>query len=285
MTIAFWNINNNTDLADILIDLVKENDVDILLLAETYKSKRNTRKAKVDDILLDFLTKSKYSLSQSFNEIPNDDFRVKIVSSYSPTLFKSKKSLFQSSRWSAFHIEIPGIISLNVFPVHFYSKVNWSESSLAMECVNFSRDIAIVEKDTACYNSILIGDFNMSPFEHGIVASNGIHALQDLEYLAAEKNGREIDGTFYKYFYNPMWNFLGDASKPFGTIYHRVSGHISHEWHTYDQIMLRPELKTHITKNSFKIITEIAGRNILKKHNRPDEKYSDHLPILLTLKL
>ncbi len=40
MTIGFWNINNNTDLADILIDFVMENDIDILLIAEYQKSKK-----------------------------------------------------------------------------------------------------------------------------------------------------------------------------------------------------------------------------------------------------
>jgi hypothetical protein len=283
MTIAFWNINNNTDLADILIDFVKENDIDILFLAEAQKTKKNKRKAKVDDILLDFIIKSKRQLTDTYYIIPNGDFRVKVISRLSPNVFKLKNKLINSSRWTAFYIDISGIIKINLFPVHFYSKVNWSESSLALECVNFSRDISLVEKDTNCLNSILIGDFNMNPFEHGMVASNGIHALQDLDYLAIEKDGREIDGTLYKFFYNPMWNFLGDESVPFGTIYHRTSGHVSQEWNIYDQVILRPELKDHITKKSTKIITTISGQKILKTYNRPDDKYSDHLPITLNL--
>jgi exonuclease III len=284
MTIAFWNINNNTDLADLLIDFVQENDIDILLLAETHRNLKGNRKCEVDDVLNDFIIKSK-KMTRTFTIIPNADFRVKVISSLSDRLFRLKNHLFSSSRWSAFNIEIPGIMELNLFPVHFYSKVNWSEFSLALECVNFSRDIAIVEKDTNCTNSILIGDFNMSPFEYGIVASNGIHALQDINYLSSVTNGREIDGTFYKYFYNPMWNFFGDYIEPYGTIYHRVSGHISHEWHMYDQIILRPELKQHMNENSIKIITEIAGQTVLKNYSRPDEKFSDHLPIKLTLRI
>ncbi|WP_316846457.1 hypothetical protein [Pedobacter psychrodurus] len=283
MTIAFWNINNNTDLGDVLVDFVKENDVDILLLAESEKSKKNKRGTTVDDILLDFISKSKIILTSTYNIIPNDDFRVKVISRLSSTAFQLKNNLFKSSRWSAFFIDIPGIIKFNLFPVHFYSKVNWSDTSLALECVNFARDISIVEQETKCFNSILIGDFNMNPFEHGMVASNGIHGLQDLEYLTIEKDGREIDGTFYKYFYNPMWNFLGDETVPFGTMYFRTSGHVSQEWNIFDQVLLRPELKDHITKKSTKIITIIAGKPILKKYNRPDEKYSDHLPITITL--
>lgn len=285
MVIAFWNINNNTDLADVLLDLVKENDIDILLLAESHKSPNNKRGCVVDDILLDFITKSKSKLASTFYIIPNSDFRVKVMSSLDPGCFNPKNTLFNSSRWFAFYIDIPGIIKLNIFPVHFYSKINWSEISLALECVNFSRDIDLVERNTNCTNSILIGDFNMSPYEYGVVASNGIHALQDLDYLASKIKGKEIDGTFYKYFYNPMWNFFGDETTPYGTIYHRTPGHISHEWNIYDQIILRPDLKNHISKKSTKIITKIAGQSLLKRYDRPDDKYSDHLPIMINLKI
>lgn len=283
MVIGFWNIGNNTALGDVLIDFVKENDIDILLLAERFKSKKNKRKCVADDVVVEFLKKSKSRLSSNFEVVPNDDFRVAVLSNLDLSVFNLKSSLFTSSRWSAFHINIPGIIQLNLFPVHFYSKVNWPEFSLALECVNFARDIVKVEDETNCTNSILIGDFNMSPFEQGLVASNGINALQDLEYVFSKKKGREIDGSHYRYFYNPMWNFLGDNSTPYGTIYHRVAGHVSHEWHLYDQVILRPELKNYLKKNSVKIITEILGQSLLKQFNRPNDEMSDHLPIVIEL--
>ena len=287
MVIAFWNIDKNTEIGDTLIDFVKEKDIDILFLAETEKKTKNDkRNCKNDDILLDFIIKSKKNLKKEYFIIPNNDFRVKTISNYPIEYFSKKDYLFKSSRWSALNLKIPNIIELNIFPVHFYSKINWSENSLALECVNFSRDIQIVEEKTNCTNSILIGDFNMSPFENGIVASNGLNALQDVEYLLENQKGREIDGTFYKYFYNPMWNFLGDNLSPYGTMYHRVSGHISHEWHLYDQILLRPQLRKHFNKKSFNIVTKIKGQSLLKKNNRPDEvNYSDHLPIIVELKI
>ncbi len=151
--------------------------------------------------------------------------------------------------------------------------------------MNFARDIEAVESITHTTNSILIGDFNMSPFESGIVASNGINGHQDLDYLSENLKGRKIDGKYYKFFYNPMWNFLGDNETPYGTIYHRVSGHISHEWHCYDQILIRPEMKNLISNKSVKIISNVNGQSLLKKFNRPNEKYSDHLPILIELKV
>ena len=123
----------------------------------------------------------------------------------------------------------------------------------------------------------------MNPFENGVVASNGINALQDLNYLKDNPKGREIDGVFYRYFYNPMWNYLGDFETPYGTMYHRTSGHISQEWNLYDQIIIRPEMHNYLQKDGVSIITNIAGQSLLKSYNKPQEKFSDHLPILLKL--
>lgn len=283
MVIGFWNINNNADLGDLLIDFVKEYSIDILLLAESEIDLGGKRTCLVDDVILDFLKKSKMQFTRTYRVIPNQDFRVKVISSFPSTVFEQQSSCINSSRWSAFFVNIPGIIKFNLFPVHFQSKVNWSESSLALECVNFARDIKLVESKTFCANSILIGDFNMNPFEDGIVASNGLNSHQDLNYLSNNLKGRDIDGTLYKFFNNPMWNFLGDNEIPYGTLYHRTSGHISHEWHIFDQIMIRPEMKAHISKKSFKIVSNICGQTLLKKYNRPNDKYSDHLPIILEL--
>lgn len=283
MVIGFWNINNNTDLGDILIEFVKEYSIDILLLAEADLNPKQKRKFAVDDIILDFLVKSKSQFSRPYQLIKNNDFRVKLLSSYPSSFFKLQNEFIKGSRWTSFLVDIPGIIRFNLFPVHFQSKVNWTNSSLAMECVNLARDIDLIENNTSCENTILIGDFNMNPFEDGIVAANGLNSHQDLDYLVQNKKGREIDGTYYRFFYNPMWNFFGDQIKPIGTMYYRPSGHISHEWHCYDQVMIRPEMSLHLTEKSVKIVSEISGRSLLTKLNRPSEVYSDHLPIILEL--
>ncbi len=82
-----------------------------------------------------------------------------------------------------------------------------------------------------------------------------------------------------------MWNYFGDSEAPYGTIYHRTSGHVSHEWNLYDQIIIRPEMHNYLENDAVSIITNIAGHSLLKSYNRPEEKFSDHLPILLKLKI
>jgi len=275
MVIGFWNINCK-NLSDNLIDFVTEQQIDILVLAEID-----------DNTILEFLTKSRaIHKNQPFSRINNHN-TVALLSKYNADVFPEENRLV-SRRWLIYSVNIPTVICFNLACVHFHSKVNWAKESLALECVNFSRDISIVEDKTGCDETILIGDFNMNPFEDGIVAANGLNAIQDLEYVSKNPNGRNIDGIDYKYFYNPMWNFFGDFKKPLGTHYCRPGGHISQEWNIYDQIMFRGTIKKYLDNNDYvKIIDEIRSEKIItKEFGRPkDAKYSDHLPIVLKLRI
>ena len=279
MNIGFWNVNssdNNKDLSDSLVSLTSEKQLDIICIAEIK-----------DATTLSFLKKiNKSRTKQKYIQVKSVKNKLTIISRYANTVFEDKSSLYGSNRWIAHKISIPSIISFNLISVHFNSKLNWSEASLALECVNLSRDIALIESDSKCSETILIGDFNMNPFENGLVAANGINAVADLNYSFKKKSGREIDGTKYRYFYNPMWNFFGDFTEPYGTHYCRVAGHISHEWHIYDQIILRPTLKQYLDKPFIEIVKKIYSEDLTKKFSRPDKvKNSDHLPIVLKLKL
>jgi len=273
MKIAFWNLNKK-NLSELLVGLVNSQEIDILLLAEVNES-----------VVLDFIVKQRYiNKSRSFNHI--SDSRVNVLSTFNPAIFSDQKDLIRSTRWGSFHINIPSIFSFNLFPVHFPSKVNWSDNSLALECVNLSRDIEDVEIETKEGNTIVMGDFNMNPFENGFVAANGLHALQDLEHVAGKPSGRIIDGVNYRYFYNPMWNFFGDHKKPLGTHYYRESGHVSQEWNIYDQVIYRPSLGQHIQEDSVEILHSVNGEDLINALNRPDKaNYSDHLPIVLKINI
>lgn len=279
MNIGFWNVNssdNKKDLSDSLVSLTIEKQLDIICIAEIKNA-----------TILSFLKKiNKTGTTQKYVHIKSAKDKLTIISRYANTVFEDKSSLYASNRWTAHKVSIPSIINFNLITVHFHSKINWSEASLALECVNLSSDIAKIENDTKCSDTILIGDFNMNPFENGLVAANGINALADLNYASKRKAGRNIDGTKYKFFYNPMWNFFGDFKEPYGTHYCRVPGHVSHEWHIYDQVIFRPSLKQYLNKPFVEVVTKIYTNSLTKNFSRPDKvNYSDHLPIILKLKL
>lgn len=272
MNIAFWNLNKKS-LSDLLVELVNEQLIDILILAEA-----------TDDVILDFIKKQKLvNPKRKFLQISSGKTVLLSIEGSSLIIAKNTST---SPRWSSFQIKIPTIITFNLFSIHFHSKVNWSNDSLSLECVNLARDINILETSSGVNDTVLIGDFNMNPYESGLVAANGLHALPDLNHMSKKVKGRNIDGITYKYFYNPMWNFFGDNQEPFGTYYYREAGHVSKEWNIFDQIIYRPSLAHLIEKDSVKIIYKIGGQKLTTVLKRPDkDKYSDHLPILLNISI
>lgn len=284
MNIGFWNIDLNKkkekkstkDFSDSLVSFAREQDLDILCLAE---SNENTQ--------LSFLTKINVSgIITPYHQVKTYKDRISIFSRLSNFIFDDMSHLYNSNRWTIVNISIPHIFTCNLVVVHFDSKSDWSNASLSLECVNLAKDIATIEQATKCSDTILIGDFNMDPFEDGLVAANGINALASLDHALKKPKGREVNRTFYPYFYNPMWNFFGDFSEPYGTYYYRTPRHISHEWHIFDQIIIRPSLKPYLHKDFVKIIHKIYNENLTKNFLRPDNvNYSDHLPITLKLKL
>lgn len=154
-----------------------------------------------------------------------------------------------------------------------------SQQSLAFELANA---IKSAEERQGHARTILIGDLNMNPFDSGMVAANGLHAVMDRKI--AEQIDRSIFGVEHKFFYNPMWSMLGDRkNRPSGTYYYSNSAHVSYFWHTFDQVLLRPSLLKHYNDNGVKVITRIGGTTLRSKKGRPNKSFSDHFPILLNL--
>ncbi len=284
LNIGFWNINRSTkkkdaktsayDLSDLVVDFMREAELDILCLAE---ANGNT------------IESSLFKLNRQFafggiSLITCGKSQLAILTRLDQEVFSDLSDCYESKRWSAHLIQISQHIMFNLVVVHFPSKLHWSNESQAMECVNLVRDICTVEQKSECEATIVIGDFNMNPFEPGMVSANGLHALADLSLLNNDKKGRTVNGVFYNYFYNPMWNHFGDNHPPTGTYYHNTSTHISYHWHLFDQVLVRPSLQAYLQKNSTKICTQISSTSLVASNGIPDNNLGiDHLPIVLKL--
>lgn len=279
MKLGFWNIdakNKNEDKSDFLVDFCIERSLDILVLAESSEKTNTSFLLKINNI--NSQSTSKFKLIYSEKE------KLKVFSRYEETIFTDYSSNYKSTRWLIHNISIPSKLKINLVSVHLNSQRSWSESSLNLECVNLARDIIEIERLTNCEETIIIGDFNLNPFNDGLVAANGLNAVADLNSITKNQKGREVDGVFYKFFYNPMWNFFGNNILPLGTYYYRNSGHVSIEWHIFDQILIRPSLHEYLKYPYVEIIHSLKSGSLLTKSDRPNEiKYSDHLPILLNL--
>ena len=125
----------------------------------------------------------------------------------------------------------------------------------------------------------------MSPFEDGIINANGLHGVMS-KNIAQEKI-RMINKRKYPFFYNPMWNLLGDDnSESPGTYYYRRAEHNILFWYMFDQVLIRPDLLDNFNSQDLKILTSDGNISFLTINGIPDKKVvSDHLPIFFKLNL
>ena len=167
---------------------------------------------------------------------------------------------------------------------HLPSKLYRNSEEQALLSTRFRTTIQGIEEQLGHSRTVLLGDFNMDPFEIGMVNSESFHAVMDRNTAIEESRIVEYEQRYF--FYNPMWSMMGDLSDgPPGTYYKR-RGSISYFWHTFDQVLLRPSLIECFDTHSLAIITEVREESLLRDNGRPDtDKASDHLPIFFRLEL
>ena len=110
----------------------------------------------------------------------------------------------------------------------------------------------------------------------------GFHGIPVAEETAALS--RTILRKKYKMFYNPMWNLLGDFDYPPGTYYCNSNEAINPFWNMFDQVIIRPQLREKFVESSLEIVTETNMYSLVDSKNRPNKKYSDHLPIIFEIR-
>jgi hypothetical protein len=143
-----------------------------------------------------------------------------------------------------------------------------------------SNEMKFVRKEHGVDRLIMIGDFNMNPYDRAMNIPAGMNAMSTR--VCTKPTVRQFLGVDYDLFYNPMWSLLGDKSVgPAGTIYD-TSGQGQYGWSMFDQVII------HATAVSFfkdvEIVTVAGSESLSDSLGRPDaSNSSDHFPILLTL--
>jgi len=132
-------------------------------------------------------------------------------------------------------------------------------------------------------NTILVGDFNMNPYDPGMTLATGIHALMTAGL--ARKPDRKYRKRSYRRFYNPMWGLFGDrTSGPAGTLYWSGSQPHNTFWAMFDQVLVRPALIGMLSR--LEILDSDGEHSLLARGGFPDKGHlSDHLPIFFQLNI
>jgi exonuclease III len=263
----FWNINRKP-LAEVVADLADEHKADVIVLAE----------CNIDPATMLMALNRGPGSGFHFPTSPNKS--IKILTRFSRDFVRP---VYDSDRLSVRRLNLPSRSELLLAALHFPSKLFMSDDDQVLECTALARTISDQEKRVGHQRTVLVGDFNMNPFESGMVGAAALHSVMSRQI--SSRGSRTVQGQEYPFFYNPMWNHLGDArSHTAGTYFWDNSKHVNYFWNAFDQVLLRPELAERFDPNGLKILTSVGDRSLVRPDGRPDNtNSSDHLPLVFEL--
>lgn len=261
----FWNLNNKP-VAHLVKEVARHNDVDVLVLAEC-------------EIPIGLMLTTLNEATPDFQFAPGQCGRIQVFTRFHSAFLAP---VFESERYSMRRLRLPLREEVLLVMVHLPSKMHSAAESQRTECSLLAR--AVLEQEAASGHSrtIVVGDFNTNPYEHGFVATDGLHAV--MSKAIAQRNTRRVSGRDFELFYNPMWSYFGDiGNRPSGTYYYEKAEHVNYFWHIFDQVLLRPSLLGGFS-DDVRILTMAGSTPLLDGNGRPDrENASDHLPIMFSL--
>ncbi|MDR1493015.1 MAG: endonuclease/exonuclease/phosphatase family protein [Planctomycetaceae bacterium] len=263
MKFIFWNVKKQKR-EEPLIELADKTGADVLFLAECSEE-------LVEQLNSSFVS----SIAAKVSKQPriNAFIRRHTISCKIDLDIRQK-----NDRYVFYHLSGYGI-DVNFVVVHFSSKLYSYKESQQSDAQDFMTQVRELEKKYSHQRTVIIGDFNMNPFDSGMFMARIFNATCSLE-IAFHKKTRKYQGIDYSFFYNPCWkNYAGLGNGIYGTYYYDSpeNNHIQH-WNNLDQVLLRPDILENYEHN-FAVLHDVLNYDIRKKNS-----IFDHYPILLELK-
>lgn len=263
----FWNINKK-NLSLLVAELAFSKGIDIIILAE------------FESLDVNHLMKQLHKIDKKYSveKVLGSD-RILLIHRFGKQL-----SVIREQRHSSSFIIKSTIGDILLVALHLSSRLHNSIDGLNMMASEYSREISKLEQLLGTERTLVVGDFNMNPFEIGMSAINAFNSVM-CPSIANRKVRKKHDFE-YKYFFNPMWHLMGNStSKALGSYYYS-GDNISVYWNTFDQVLYRPEMIPYIDVHSIYFITEIEQTNLLTAKGLPCQStISDHLPLSFELSL
>lgn len=265
MNYLFWNTGKNK-INSILAQIINHYSCDIIGLAEY-----------TDDIG-DLIQTLNTSYGLHYHHIPQIGCkRIEIITTINTG---NVKHLPDSSYYAIKSFPHNTIGNHIIAFVHMPSKLHKDELDQHEDIRRLRYDIEAIEESEKNTNTIIVGDFNVNPFENSMVSAGSIHSVPN-KIISAKT--RTISGIKHSMFYNPMWNLLGDHNKIPGTYYYNNSHNVCFHWNIFDQVIVRPSLVNNLDASSIKIINSINDINLFNKSGYPNKTISDHFPIFFKI--
>ncbi|MEQ9617087.1 MAG: endonuclease/exonuclease/phosphatase family protein [Phycisphaerales bacterium] len=265
MRILFWNVNHS-DLTSLVCSLAESTSADVIVLNENSVSSSTT---------LDRLHKE--VSDEFFVPRTNSEKRFHCFCRHRTLDLREVHSGF---RISVRNLNISGNSSLLAL-VHGVDIQNYDTEERQSFAQTLASELQFAKQNWRTNQLIVMGDFNMNPFDRGMNLAAGLNAM--MTKACASAGTRRYLGQDYDLYYNPMWSYLGDLSEgPAGTIYD-TSRQGPYGWSMLDQVIL--SYSTLSLFEGVRIITAAGASSLLDGNGRPDSvNASNHLPVLLELR-
>jgi len=160
--------------------------------------------------------------------------------------------------------------------VHLPSQSYASMDSIGAVCAKLHEKVAEEERRCNIKMSLLMGDFNVNPFDSPMIAFRNMGAT----------NGQQCSrrGTITSYeeskelFYNPMWTLYAKYKERPGSYRYLTTANHVLTWHFLDQVIIRPSLIDYFDFDALSLVMGTRNFNYLNQNQAP--KVSDHLPLM-----
>ena len=265
--LMFWN-TGGSQVTDLIGRLCRHHEVDVLLLAEL----------AIGSAAL--LTGINQGEASPFTEsvTVQTAVRVRLFTRYP---LDRVQPISDDGRVAIRQIRPPLGRPLLLVAVHLPSKLHAGPYDQGSAIRDLREQITEAERRVGHRNTVVIGDFNVDPFDPAMVAADGLHGMMDRQ--VALREARTVNGISRDFFYNPMWSRLGDDSHgPPGTYYYPSGAPLSFFWHSFDQVLLRPALLSCYRAEGLVVPAEVDGRALRGPAGRGRSE-SDHLPVVIRL--
>ena len=240
----------NKNLIGPLQDLILENQTDIVALAEA-------KKIDITSLINSLKTNGK-----EWNDIrisTQNDIRVLARNGIDIIPFK------EENHYSIYKIKKNSRVDCLLVVVHLLSKKSKSNEAQYNRANHIARELNKYEQEifkSMEKRTIIVGDFNMQPYEAGICSGYGFNATMSANHAA--KITREVDGEIVYFYYNPMWSLMG-ANKLVQGTYYNSSDKDDHAiyWYSFDSVLLRPCYIEKFSWNYFEIVEKTKKYNFV----------------------
>jgi exonuclease III len=263
--IIFWNVNKK-DLTKFVCFLANSTMADVIVLNENEVGIQETLCALRQNVSMDF-----------YIPVASSDKRFHC--------FCRKPILDLSEVHSGFRTSVRkftiGSHRILLALVHGVDIRNNDAETRQSFAQTLASEMSFVKKEKNTNKLVVLGDFNMNPYDRGMTLAAGLNAMMTRSCVAP--GVRQYLDQEYEFYYNPMWSLFGDnTAGPAGTVYD-TSNQGPYGWSMLDQVLIHHSIVEMF--DNVEIMTHAGELSLMNARGRPDSKNaSDHFPILVSLR-